>query len=792
MMKKGFLPIALLCSALLVGGLAGCVNNGDKKQDDTTDKSVYTVAISNKTDLQAEWHVNDQDRKVEVALTKDGATVNVPAALADGSLLVSSSNTAAVSVIGQKIKAVAPGEATITVSYKGLTDSVTITAQAQKTNKEKYSIAHEGTEADPLDNTDAVKVAMYQHENASDGNTPEKFYIKGIVDSFYHAPGSRTDGKVSWYMKKADTDEKRFEIYLCEKEGGVSLTDDDIWKGAEILVQAQICYYANGNQPETPAATFIRNTGNGAAKPQPKQTISDKTIAQILEIGKALDDGDSTWDLYVVEGFIIKKTGTNYFLADAENASDADEKALFELYNFSDETYNDRMTIGAKIKFKCSVKNYHGQIENAAAVEDFEFLADGQEPEIKVSGPDSVATPVAGTAYKLGVLQTTLNKNLFFAGAESGNYLATSENWGDAADIVLEEVTGGYNIKVGTKYLNAVVSGKYVNGKLQDAASTVYEWNEQAKSLVTKQTTSEVTDEYFYLGCYGSNSTFGFSNISYLIKDGKLVAGQFAVQLYAQAGLVDTATELQINQKAETVVGGKVTLAARANPYNLNRTLIQWESSDDTKATVADGVVTALAAGKVTITAKVGEVQDTCEFTIKAVNSAEVENPTTGVEYLAGILKENVAGTALFIDGKVSSNALTTTLDPTGAAKVELVEAAGGVKVKVKVGSTVKYLAASVRASGTKDYNDLALKDNEADGSIFRIDENIGSLVINLTGHQKAADDVDYYIGTYNKSGVLNSTSLSLSKYSYIWDSANNAVKDGQYAIKMMTGSIAD
>ena len=158
MMKKGFLPIALLCSTLLLGGLAGCVNNNSgKKDDEQTDKSVYTVTISNRDALKAEWHVKDEDRKVEVALTKDGSPVNVPAALADGSLTVASSDATKISVIGQKIKAVEAGKATITVSYQGLTDSVELTVLPVKTNKEKFGIAHEGTQADPLDNADAVK-----------------------------------------------------------------------------------------------------------------------------------------------------------------------------------------------------------------------------------------------------------------------------------------------------------------------------------------------------------------------------------------------------------------------------------------------------------------------------------------------------------------------------------------------------------------------------------------------------------------------------------------------------------
>ena len=65
-------------------------------------------------------------------------------------------------------------------------------------------------------------------------------------------------------------------------------------------------------------------------------------------------------------------------------------------------------------------------------------------------------------------------------------------------------------------------------------------------------------------------------------------------------------------------VGDSITLVATVAPENATDKTVTWETSDAEVATVANGVVTILKAGTVTITAKAGEHSATCAITVKA------------------------------------------------------------------------------------------------------------------------------------------------------------------------------
>lgn len=80
---------------------------------------------------------------------------------------------------------------------------------------------------------------------------------------------------------------------------------------------------------------------------------------------------------------------------------------------------------------------------------------------------------------------------------------------------------------------------------------------------------------------------------------------------------------------AEITVGGDtLTLTATVAPENATDKTVKWTTSDEKIATVVDGVVTAVAAGEVTITAKAGDQSATCKVT---VNPAAKQYP----EYIA-------------------------------------------------------------------------------------------------------------------------------------------------------------
>ena len=136
------------------------------------------------------------------------------------------------------------------------------------------------------------------------------------------------------------------------------------------------------------------------------------------------------------------------------------------------------------------------------------------DPEVPTFG---VVTPVAGTAYKFGMVQSNAGKTVYLKGGMSGYYMATTENADEAIDVYLEETTGGYYLYTlnadGSKlYINMVVSGTHVNGAYEATATTVYTYDEARKSIV-----ATVNDALYHFGTRNDNTylTVGPCKVSY-------------------------------------------------------------------------------------------------------------------------------------------------------------------------------------------------------------------------------------------------------------------------------------
>ena len=97
-------------------------------------------------------------------------------------------------------------------------------------------------------------------------------------------------------------------------------------------------------------------------------------------------------------------------------------------------------------------------------------------------------------------------------------------------------------------------------------------------------------------------------------------------------------TGVSISGASEVTVGASIRLTATVQPANATEQTVTWNTSDATKATVSDGVVTGVTAGTVTITASCGDVRTEHTVTVKAANVA-VESVTldkTTAEVMAG------------------------------------------------------------------------------------------------------------------------------------------------------------
>lgn len=107
----------------------------------------------------------------------------------------------------------------------------------------------------------------------------------------------------------------------------------------------------------------------------------------------------------------------------------------------------------------------------------------------------------------------------------------------------------------------------------------------------------------------------GTANITVkCLHSGKSVTSRVTVK----TGYVPPVANVELNQKeAKMNVGATLELAATILPAEADQT-VKWESSDETLATVQNGVVTALKPGKVTIKAVADKKDASCQITIYA------------------------------------------------------------------------------------------------------------------------------------------------------------------------------
>ena len=457
---KKLLPISLLTVGLL---LTGCGPKGPSIPAENEDGH-HTIEVTNLESLQAKWW-SGSVRTLELSIATDGTAGNVTAELLADNLKVYSSDEGVIKADGLSLNALKGGETTVAIKYYDTVKQIKFTVDQVLTAKDLTG--HEGTLEDPLDNEGALTLAKWQKENT--GFDGKDYYFKGIVKSFYHSPGSRSDKTCSWFLTPAEAGGEKFEVYKCVilDENGKSRqwTADDIWKGAEVVAHGPLAEYQG--QFETSASTLDSVKGQ---KPGPAQTITGKTFAEVLEMGKALDDGDSTYDKYVVEGYVVKQAAAKEHYLAATNQAAEDNKAMIELYGGQDAEIA-KLLKGAKVRVTLNVKNYHGQVEN-----DGDFTVEVVEPGKPWVIPEIEATVAEALVVAKALADGATSEELYIVtgvvvavtGAWSSQYGNMSFTIGATADAT--ETITVFRLKCSEADAAAVVAGAevIVKGNLQN------------------------------------------------------------------------------------------------------------------------------------------------------------------------------------------------------------------------------------------------------------------------------------------------------------------------------------
>ena len=145
----------------------------------------------------------------------------------------------------------------------------------------------------------------------------------------------------------------------------------------------------------------------------------------------------------------------------------------------------------------------------------------------------------------------------------------------------------------------------------------------------------------------------------------------------------------EVNLKATQ----NITLTATVAPETTTDKTIVWKSADETIATVANGVVTAVSVGKTTITATCGSVSATCQVTVSATPAESVNLNKTAITLKA---TESETLTATILPATTTDKTVTWT---SSDDKVATVDANGKVTAIAVGNATITATCGSVSAT---------------------------------------------------------------------------------------------
>ena len=323
--------------------------------------------------------------------------------------------------------------------------------------------------------------------------------------------------------------------------------------------------------------------------------------------------------------------------------------------------------------------------------------------ETPSTGLNVVAAPVAGTAYKFGMVQQNVSATdvYYLKGGMDGFYMATSSNVADAIDVYLEETTGGYYLYTmeGTTktYINMVVSGTHVNGAYEATASTVYRFDETSKTLI-----AVVNDSDYWFGTRNDKkyTTVGPCATSY---------NGFYCQFYAETS---------------------------SEPGGVTPPPATEETTPSTEATTPSTEATTPA-------------------TKPSTTLAPVVKPVAGTAYKFALVQAKLSKT-LYFNGKMddSGKFFGTTENAAEAVDVYLEAAQGGYYFYFMDGTTKTYLS----LEGYLDNNGkqkAAVKLTAEATTVFTYSEDAKTFIHTI-------GDTSFYLGTY---GTYNTMSASSTYY---------------------------
>ena len=251
----------------------------------------------------------------------------------------------------------------------------------------------------------------------------------------------------------------------------------------------------------------------------------------------------------------------------------------------------------------------------------------------------------------------------------------------DASTVLVSDVKATMNVLKATVWVSSITLDKQVaevvRGETVTLIATVLPTDADNKEVIWSSSDETVATVQ---GGVVTTLKVGETVITATTTDGTDVSASCTVTV--KPILVSSVT--LDKQTAEVLRGETVTLIATVLPTDADNTTLVWTSSDETVATVLDGVVTTLKAGEAVITATTTDDSDlsaSCTVTVKPILVSFVTLDKQTAEVLRG---ETVTLIATVLPTDADNTTLVWTSSDETVATVQ-----GGVVTTLKAGETV-------------------------------------------------------------------------------------------------------
>lgn len=352
--------------------------------------------------------------------------------------------------------------------------------------------------------------------------------------------------------------------------------------------------------------TAIQGTGNTC-------DIQNGTII-VKNVPAKSDDSNSFVLPYAVIGFVQGK-GAKFsnleLLVEGNNALDAGVSFTEGSANLGTLLTLENCIIDVGKSSTAVTAPYPYSSDNKIIVESGSYTGLTLTTESSETGTTSVPVSLAGSSNKLTTNPTSV---------------------ADGTAIITSAATTAIIVQNGRAYTYDTLQDA-VNAAAKRATTDEGESNKPAVTIhMVKQPTEEkilLPDDTpdITLTALGSDNSINIQNIELTTSSGATIKPDTSGKVEIIA-----VSSVTISGGTSVEVGRTMQLSAIVAPDNATDKTVIWSSSDQNIATVNEnGLVTGVASGTATITAKAGEQSATCTVTVKTRSSSGSSNPSYAV-----------------------------------------------------------------------------------------------------------------------------------------------------------------